>query len=91
MPTLTFKRGDRVVLTSAAVRYYGGAPGWTPQMQGCGNRRARGREALTRRETWGSAARYSPMASSTVRPRIHARCASHVASVMAPADLRLAR
>ena len=36
MPTLTFKRGDRVMLTPAAVRYYGGAPGWTPQMQGGG-------------------------------------------------------
>ena len=91
MPTLTFKRGDRVVLTSAAVRYYGGAPGWTPQMQGCGNRRVQDREALTRRETWGSAARYSPMASSTVRPRIHARCASQVVSATAPDARRLAR
>lgn len=36
MPTLTFKPGDRVMLTPAAVRYYGGAPGWTPQMQGGG-------------------------------------------------------
>ena len=58
----------------------------------CGNRRARGREALTRRETWGVLrVGYSPIASSTVRARIHARCASQVVSVVAPAARRLAR
>ena len=57
-----------------------------------GNRRARGREALTRRGTWGVLrVGYSPIASSTVRARIHARCASHVVSATAPDARRLAR
>ncbi|HLO66733.1 MAG TPA: hypothetical protein VK188_06920 [Holophaga sp.] len=31
-----FKAGDRVTLTPAAVRYYGGAPPWVPFNQGGG-------------------------------------------------------
>ena len=56
-----------------------------------GNRRVQDREALTRREIWGVLRDYSPMASSTVRARIHARCASHVVSATAPDARRLAR
>ena len=57
----------------------------------CGNRRVQDREALTRRGTWGVLRDYSPMASSTVRARIHARCASQVVSSTAPDARRLAR